>query len=262
MTRDRISFSEMNKYCQCGMQHHLHYNEGIKLPPTPPLIGGNKYHKTLELNHRQKIDTDVDLPLKELTDFYESLVRKEFEGEILLLKKNEKEAGKVNCRDNIISRGIEALGLYHREFAPNIHPLAVEQDFKVDVGKDLPYLYGFIDLIDIYMKVVDHKMSSKSPSEDAAEESIQLIVYALGFYSLYGYLPDEMELQYAIVSDKAKSSKPKICKAVPTEEKIRRFMNRLRHIVEGIVKGVIIPPDQSSWLCGACGYKELGYCPF
>jgi CRISPR/Cas system-associated exonuclease Cas4 (RecB family) len=240
------------------MQYYFQYVEELKLPSTASQITGKEYHSALEINHLQKIDTAEDLPLNELDDFYANKVEESFKEDVLL-KESEKEKGKIAVRDTPISRGQAALKVYHSDLAPGLQPLEVERRFTVPLGKNLPPLVGILDLVTIAMKVVDHKFSAKAPKAEEANSSIQLSAYALGFYELYGYLPDELELQYSVVSEKS-NSKTVVLKTTRTMDQVDRFMNRVRLVVDGIRKGVFIPPDSTSWACGYCGYRDAGYC--
>lgn len=256
--RDYISFSQINQYCRCGIAYFLKYEDGIVLPDSTSLILGKQYHASLEINHRQKVKTIKDLPLPELKDFYASKVEDEFKKDVLL-DKEETEKGKVAVRDNAITRGHAGLQVYHEVLAPFLLPMEVEKNFTVQMDDDLPPLKGIIDLVNIDMSVIDHKTAAKAPPEGEADGSIQLSAYALGFYALYGYLPDELQLQYAIVSEKG-NAKHKVLKTKRTPEQLTRFVERVRRVVDGIRKGVAIPPEQSSWACSYCGYKNTGHC--
>jgi hypothetical protein len=270
---DYISFSQFNLCCRCGIQYKYHYIDGIRLPPTTSLINGKDYHSTVEVNHRQKVDSAIDLPLKDLDDFYAAAVEESFEEEVLLVK-DEKGKAKGTVLDETIKRGHTALRVYHQDLAPFLQPLEIEKEFLADMapfllltkeeeeanlGANLPPLKGVIDLITDDMRVIDHKTAKKSPGKDEAEKSLQLSGYAIGFHSLYGYAPDLLELQYAVVPESLKA------KAVPVKTTrsaghLDSFVRRMILVVNAIRFGVFTPPDQSSWSCGYCEYKDVGIC--
>ncbi len=258
--RDYISFSAMNMYCKCGMQYMLHYEEGVKVPPTTSLINGKEYHGTLEVNHRQKVESRVDLPLQDLKDLYADGVQKAFQGEVLL-KKDENDLGKVEVLDKTLLRGFAALEVYHRDLAPTRQPLEMEKEFKIRLSDDLPPLYGFIDLITEGMVVIDDKTAQKTPAKDEAEKSLQLSTYALAFNDLYGYLPPELRLDYVVVTPKTNKGSASPLSTARNQGQLDRFIKRLRLVVDGICKGVFIPPEQGHWACGYCGYGDMGLCP-
>ena len=257
--RNYVSFSQINTYCQCGYKYYLHYAEDIILPPSPSLILGSAYHSTVETDLRQKISTGTDLPLSEMEAFFANFVEAKFKEEILL-SEDEKERGKSTVMDSCITRGRAALKAFSEDYAPSLQPLEVEKEFNVSLRDDLPPLKGYIDLITTDMSVVDHKTAKKSPSANEADNSLQVSAYALGFKALYGYIPEELELQYTVVPESMKVKTVPL-KTKRTQDQIDRFVNRVVLVVDGIRKGVFIPPEQTSWACGYCGYKDLGYCP-
>jgi hypothetical protein len=256
--KDYISFSQFNLCCRCGIQYKFYYIDGIRLPPTTSLINGKDYHGTVEINHRQKVDSAMDLPLKDLNDFYANAVEDSFKEEILFAK-DEKGKAKGTVLDETIKRGHAALRVYHRDLAPFLQPLEIEKEFLATLADDLPPLKGIIDLITDDMRVIDHKTASKSPAKDEGEKSLQLSGYAIGFHSLYGYLPEDLELQYAIVSESL-NAKAVPVKTTRSEDQLKRFVERVRLVVNAIRFQVFTPPEQSSWACGYCGYKDTGIC--
>jgi putative RecB family exonuclease len=258
MTEDYISFSQFNLCCRCGVQYKLRYIDGIKIPPSTSLINGKDYHSTVEMNHRQKVNSAADLPLADLKDFYASAVETEFKGEVLF-SKDEKGKAKGTVLDETIKRGHAALGVYHKNWAPSLQPLEIEKVFLAPLGDDLPPLKGVIDLITSDMRVVDHKTASKSPSKDEGEKSMQLSGYAIGFHALYGYLPEELELQYSVVPESL-NAKPVSVKTRRSAEQLDSFKERVKLVVNAIRFRVFTPPEQSSWACGYCGYKDAGIC--
>lgn len=260
MTRDYTSFSEINLAARCGIQHALRYKEGIIIPPSTSLIKGTHYHSALDRNHRQKIETSTDLPLGELKEVYAAGVENAFKNEVLL-KKDERDKGKGGTMDLTISGGYAALDVYFKNLAPNIQPLETEVKFKVPLGYELPDLLVVIDTITTEMKVIDYKTSAKTPPSTEAQNSIQFDAYALAFNAKYGFLPPEMELQYAVVTPKTQKASTVVLPTTRTEDHLENFRRRVYYIMDAIRKDVRVPPPQGDWSCGACGYRELNYCP-
>lgn len=258
--RDYVSFSQIDRYCRCGIQYFLYYEEQIVIPQTPNMIMGTSYHKALEFNHRQKVVSGNDLSNVEMNEIGAEYIEEAFENDVLL-SEDDKFKGKMEVKDVVIKRNNAALEVYFKEMAPNIQPLEVEKYFKVNLGDDMPPLVVVIDLITQDFRVVDNKTSAKKPPEGAADDSIQLSTYALAFEHQYGFLPAGLELQYAVVTPKTCAASTVVRKTTRTEEQLDKFKLRLKMVVDGISKRVAIPPPQGDWQCNACGYRELNYCP-
>lgn len=258
--RDHISFSQIDQYCKCGIKYFLYYEEGIVIPSSTSLVLGTTYHKALEVNHTQKIESGTDLPLSDLQECSANGIEEAFKEDILL-SEDEKHKGKIGARDLLIHRSDAALKAYREELALNIQPLEVEKYFKIPLEDDLPPLVVVIDLITQDMRVVDNKTSSKKPPENVADESIQLSAYALAFKNQYGMVPTGLELQHTVVTAKTLSATTVTTKTTRTDEQLDHFKLRLQMVVDGIRKRVAIPPSQGDWQCKSCGYRELNYCP-
>lgn len=260
MSRDYTSFSEINLASRCGIQHGLRYKEGIQIPPSTSLIKGTHYHSALDHNHRQKIESGTDLTLADLQKIYAAGVDNAFKSEVLL-KKDERDKGKGGTFDQVIKNGYASLEVYHRELAPNIQPMETEVKFKVPLGYGLPPLLVVIDTITTDLKVIDHKTSAKTPPSTEAQNSIQFDAYALAFQAKYGFLPEEMQLHYAVVTPKTMKASTHVLTTTRNDDHVENFRRRVFYIMDAIKKDVRVPPPQGDWSCGACGYRELNYCP-
>jgi len=76
---------------------------------------------------------------------------------------------------------------------------------------------------------------------------------------VWGYLPEELELHYAVVPESL-NAKAVPVKTTRSEDQLKRFVERVRLVVNAIRFQVFTPPEQSSWACGYCGYKDTGIC--
>lgn len=253
------SNTQYTTYCECGPKYYYSYILQQKTPPNGLMVGGKDYHETLEYNYLKKVVSMVDLGYPELRDFYENEVKTSFKDEVLMTKDDlAVENAKIVLRDKILVSGQEALKVHLREYAPSLQPIKVEERFEVPLGDGLPNLHGIFDLV-VLKGIVDHKLSAKSPSDNAAEKSDQLSGYSFAYKKLYGKLPEKLQLQYAIVT-KTGNSKAVPLETTRNEGQIERYLKRQKLAIDGIRKGVFVPPSQMSWACDECAYRIYGIC--
>jgi CRISPR/Cas system-associated exonuclease Cas4 (RecB family) len=267
-----LSFSQINMYSRCGIQYYFRYVEGIIVPPASALILGKAFHKAQEEEYKHKLETKQDMPISIVTDLFAEEVERDFSQDVLL-KDEEKTIGKTQVRDRIKDNGINMLTEYYYSVAVNTMPEAVEKEFTIT--EDFPLLMdsntglivelpapvkGYIDLITDKNEVIDTKTSSKTPTKDTAEKSQQLTIYALGYKEIYGTLPEKLRLDCIIQPGKKSPSRVVTLETTRNIEQIERLARRIARVAQGIKAGVFIPPDQGSWACSYCGYRDIEIC--
>lgn len=243
LPKDYISVSQINMYLRCPAQYMFRYERGIVLPPKTPLTKGKCVHKGIETNYSQKIDTFEDLKLSDVQD----AVSTEFEVAKSETDFEDNDPGKV--KDEAIS----LVTLYHKEVAPTVQPLAVEQKVEVELGDTK--LLGFIDVIDSEGYIRDTKTASKTPSADEATKSLQLTAYSLAYRVLYGGDEAGVKLDYLI---QTKTPKTVTLTAQRTEKDIARFENIMAAVARAIDSQNYYP-NPTGFMCNErmCGYHHL-----
>lgn len=266
-----LSFQKINIYSRCGLQYYFRYIKGIQLPPTTAIAMGKAIHKSIETYYASKKESGKDPDLDLLLSTYSDELENAFSEE-LFLEEEEHTKGKSKIKDELKNIGIIGLKTYYKERAPQIVPFLIEEEFKLDlseIAEKLGFdktsyeniiLTGYIDLVDTEGNIIDHKLRrNSSPSKDEAHKSQQLTIYSLGYNYLLGELPKSVKLDNIIVSN-SKNVKLITLEATRNEDDIKRLLRRTIRIIDGIKKGVFIPPDHTSWACSYCLYKKTGDC--
>jgi len=143
----------------------LRYLKGLKMPPVGAVILGKSIHKGLEQNFRHKKQTRIDLPLNKVLEAYSAFFdqTKQKEAEIDWEGENP---GKVK------DEGIGLIKVYHKDVAPPIQPLAVEEEFELGFENVAYTLRGYLDLVDQYKIIRDTKTARRSYPKDTPHKPI------------------------------------------------------------------------------------------
>lgn len=242
--RPHLSVTQMRMYQRCPRQYEYRYIHGLRERPAGALIQGKVFHTTIEDNLTQKIQTETDLPLDEMTDRFATHFKEASEAEDIDWKDETPDEAK--------DTGVTLVTAHHKELAPKLHPAIVEKEFSVPLG-DTHDLNGRIDLIEKDGQIVDHKTAAKSPSQDDADTDMQLTAYAL-VQQLEGAPAPALRLD---VVTKAKTPKAIRLTTVRTENDLLWFVTMFEQIAAAIKTG-IFPPNPNGWHCSktACGYWE------
>jgi len=238
---DHVSHSQTDMWQKCPRQWEYRYVHGLKIPPSGALIEGRCYHETLEHNFKQKISTQVDLPVDDCLDIFSTV----WDAVIM-----EEEVIKWEGRGPGFLKG-EGIGLvkaYTTDVAPSIQPLRVEQTYVSDIG-GVKFIC-IIDLEEASLAVIDHKTSAKRYTQDDVDKSLQASAAAL--------VLDKGIVFYNHVAVKTRVPIIQIVKSYRTRADIEWYADMVTQVIMQMKTG-IAPPRPTGWWCSErfCGYHEM-----
>ena len=101
--------------------------------------------------------------------------------------------------------------------------------------------------------IVDYKtadVKTAEKAEEKAKDSVQLSLYALGYRSKYGRLPDAMELHFV--------ESGLVGRVTPNEKKLKAAETLVQTAAEGI-RNRFFPAKPGYMTCSFCAYQSI--CP-
>jgi len=247
---DHISFTQINCMLTCGRKYWFQYVQGIKTPATPSLIRGIVFHKGMEHNFRQKIETGRDLPIEDVLN-----AAKKAWGKVL----SEQRTG-IDWQDqapsDVRDQTMRLIAIYMERQAPFVMPRSVEEEFHVMLpGLDIE-VTGRIDLTTVEEIITDYKTASKPASELEFQDDLQATMY--GAWRLTDPAVQHVDVQQHVVREDPKKSEirnPQILKTTRTREDVEwSLQHQLVPCVEQIRAG-IFPARNGGWQCSKkwCG---------
>jgi RecB family exonuclease len=158
---------------RCPYQWQQRYIHGRRERPAEAPVTGTAVHAAIERNFRQKIESQTDLPIVELLDFYAEDI---FPRTVL----TEQERSGVEVLwdtdpDKARARGKVMVSEYHGNVAPRIQPEEVELKINVDFGLAVP-VEGRFD-VDREVSVIDVKTGKSAVRKPKEAWRIQAAVY-------------------------------------------------------------------------------------
>jgi CRISPR/Cas system-associated exonuclease Cas4 (RecB family) len=238
------SASQINQYLRCPAQWAYRYVQGLKIPPSSSLVQGSSYHKAMEVNLSQKIETKFDLPTQELLDAYET----EFNTRIEDVEWNaeEKSLGADKVKGKLKDEGVALTSIAHENFNPYINPKEVETPFEIHFENTLYTLNGVIDVVTDDNMIIDHKTSGKTPNAISPNEIIQGAIYCIAKNS------NQVMFNYAIKLKTPKTiSLPK-----QIEDSDKEYVLKLLTSIDQSIGQESFYPNRGSMMCSRkhCGY--------
>ena len=271
-----FSYSQLNMYNRCGQQYKYRYDDGLIQPPNLKMGSGKAIHEALEYNAKHKMRVKEDMPIEQVLDTA-ATAHDKFMAEVEDL--DRKAAGK----DKDESQSI--VGLYRRQQAPTITPLAAEYEFRIvleedETGFDYRPVIGYIDAASELpdprdgptknqriIAVEDYKKVGQKKSQLEVDISPQLTLYDY-VYTLHteGEVPDVIGLrQLGFNGPRAQSPGPYSIPIYRSPEyhtseartnRHKRVLNQLKQAQRAIQAGVFIAVDDPR-VCSWCGYRDI-----
>lgn len=254
MELDHISPSQIAMYLRCPKQWSFRYIDGIIAPPSVSLLVGSAYHDALAVNFMQKIDSFEDLPVGDVLDAFST----SWERQVTRRATRDEEDNQVEEFERIDwqeenphaakDTGITLVGTYCKEVAPRIQPVAVEKPCTIEVlGMKM---VGRMDLETDTRRIVDHKTSSKSKTQDEIDRELQPSAYGL-----MTMRPVDFDFHIAV---KTQTPKIQIVSTRRTTADVIWFLRLAQQVWAAMTTG-ICPPNPTGWWCSEkyCGYWNM-----
>lgn len=231
------SASQINMYMRCPAQWFFRYVEGYKQPPTAAMIQGTSYHKGVEINYAQKIQSKKDLPIDDVLDAYAT----EFGNRII-----EAEDTPEKDRGELKDQGVGLIKAYHETLAPTIQPIAVEKPFTIDFDNVDYTVEGFVDVIAEGGFVRENKTTAKTPNAVSEDHFVQGTLYALAEDV------DAVTYDYAV-----KLKTPKVVTlTVEIPDHQKAFVLGMVGKIDHAIRSEVFYPNRGSFMCSRrnCGF--------
>jgi len=253
-----LSASSVNTFVKCGQAWWYAYIAGIKAPPRLKATRGIAVHRAVELDMRQKVTSQEDLPIDDMLDAYDTSWNEEIADGF--------ERGNDNPGE-IKDAGVKLVKLYRKEVAPKIQPTLVEHPIQykinnqvftgqLDVAQDVPVnLWGDPDY---RIEIRDTKTTGRAPMPE--NYLFNMTGYAIGARQALGEVEADTVFDYLVATPGGKVYSREIRYGGPiTDDQIRRFGATVGAVADAIKKGSFVPNGPVSGMCRYCGYYKM--CP-
>jgi RecB family exonuclease len=226
------------------------YVHTIKSPPRLRAVRGIAVHLAVEVDMRQKMTSMVDLPIDDMLDAYDE----KFEREV----GNGYEEDAAEDIGEVKDRGYDLVRLYHRQAAPSIQPVLVEEPLSFSINGQT--YTGQIDLAtrDDAGKLVirDTKTTARSPSP--SQYQLNMVGYAVAARQRTGETEADTVLDYLVATNQPKYLPIAAGGPIP-DEQIVGFSQVVADVGAAIKAGRFVPNGLVNGACSWCGYTRI--CP-
>lgn len=238
----RLSQQQIDDYLTCPLKYKYASIMRIPVLKHHAVVYGAALHKAVETFYRQKM-ADKTMPLSDLLEVFEN----SWDQEGFLSAQHEE------LRLSQAKKVLE--NFWQREKSNPTTPTFIEKPFRVGFSRvQLVGRMDRVDIVDKKVKILDFKSSENVTQEQAnrrARESVQLGIYALAYYKIYGQIPDSVGLYFlenGMVGDLA-----------PDLSYLSKVEQWIKQTEQGILSGNFAA--QPSYLaCAFCVFNSI--CPF
>jgi len=236
-----LSLSKIDMYTRCPMQIEWRYVKGIIAPPGIAMVEGSKYHETAAYRN-ERVMKNKKVTANELLDHFCDRVTD------MLAKdgRDDIEWGEES-EDTLLQRAKKLIPHLYKELAPIGKPVVVEEKFKFHV-ENIPVV-GITDLRD-EGGVADYKVVGQKKNQAAADNSVQLTIYAL-FHKT-----KKVRLDQLVKSKEGEGVRVWSARGPGDFKWLSIIAGRTW---DSIMAGTFPPCDPSSWVCSPkwCGWYRL-----
>lgn len=260
-----ISYSQVWTYLNCSLRYYFQYVRGLPRERTSiALMFGSAIHKALERyysdvmsNKEPKEPPGLDL-LQALFSEHLTASISDCKLPIIYKKDTPDPEQALILGHNMLEKVYEDLALPRGYLVAGVEvPLAAS---LVD-AKNQPIdmmLTGVVDLIlldpDMRPIVVDFKTAKQAKAQSAADEDIQMSVYAyLMAENNYADPQEPLDCRFQVFR-KLKTPKLETITTQRTQDHRARLIKLINAVLSGIENQVFIP--NKGWLCSDCAYAD------
>ena len=258
--------SSLSAFAICGERGRRQYIEREYAGTRPRLVRGSAFAHGTRTAMMQKMQEQTLPTVEELTDVVGDQFNARWDNEDVILEPSERDAGVDAVRGYQHDLATDLIGLYRRETAPSIDPIAVERRIVVKPRDMNIELSGQVDLAARYRTtgtiIYDDKTSEKSPNTNAATVSPQLSMYALVWKAEKGSLPDALQLNHHVRTPAKRDLKLVQQPTTRDDEDMRVVVARLNATIEAVEAGRFIPAPADAWQCSEAWCQYWSTCPF
>lgn len=259
MSAPGFSNTQMSTYTMCGERFRRRYIEKDHEPANSGLIRGSAVARAAHHDLKWKCDTGQLADRAEVIAMARDHVADRFQNQEVELDETEALLGKAKVRDETVDDAVTAIGLYHDEVAVKIDPWMVEPRIVVHLPNVGRNLVMYPDVVEKDYTIRDLKTSKKTPGDDAAEQSEQLPMYAMGLRFSSGHVSPRQVLDYVVLIKKPKTIHRE---AHHDRNDHARTLLRVEQAVRGIDAGIFLPAQAGSWWCSRKWCSYYGTCPY
>lgn len=253
-----LSASSVTTFLRCGQQWFFAYVAAVKAPPSLRAIRGIAAHAAVEVDMRQKMVTGIDIPVDDMMDAYDtSWAEETVDGYSIT---GDEKPGEVK------DKGYELVRLYHKEVAPTIQPIMVEEPIQFNINGQA--YSGQIDLgqmveVDLgwgppeeRLVIRDTKTTGRTPAEEAY--LLNMTGYAISQRQKTGLIEADIVLDYLVALKEPKYKEIRMGGPV-SDAQIAQFANVVGSVADAIKAERYVPNGLINGSCGWCGYRAI--CP-
>jgi putative RecB family exonuclease len=245
--RSTISASRLGLFLQCRLKFYFRYVAQVQKPATPSKHAGSTAHAVLQ---------HWNLARWRREEFQVERYKLLFESQWTTLQ----SGADINWDGQEFSERQSSWNALEHYFAatpiqPDERPEAVEVSVETDLSKHgLPTLVGIIDLVRAGGRIVDFKLTGKTPaSEQAAHTNeVQLVFYSLMYRDATGNKESGVELHHLV---RTKTAKLILTPLPPASEgQQTRVFRQIESYQHGLERQDFVPSP--GFHCAACDYFE------
>lgn len=249
-----ISTSALETLFMCGLAFWYKYVDRTGEPVRVRQCAGIGTHFGREYNLRQKLDTEMDLPMVEVTDAARDKVQSLFGDHDWSPSPEFAGKSKPHARGICTDMAVELTAEDYGAFQVDLKPAGVEETMAVQYPGLSRLIVGKVDVRLPTNAIIDLKTGKRAYGQSRTDESMSLSTYGLLTLVTQGILPPSF-LIHNVVRSKT-GCRTDVYETTRTKEDLQRQLERFAAGIRAIEAGNFCPCSCEHWKCCPewCGF--------
>jgi hypothetical protein len=220
------------------------------VPPGIAAVIGGSAHEAFELNFKQKLTTDEDLPLGDLEDCAATSYKEKLQDQGVFIPYSDLPNAKLEMAKGK-DMAVAVCKPFKEDFAPQIQPLIIEQKMTLEI-EGLPTIVGYPDLYTTNKRLSDSKTAGKKWGDQQVQTATQPTLYREMIKAATNEYPALMTIDQFV---KTKEPYYHCAETTRTDDDFRILIDRFTVMMKMINAGIFPPSKPDSWWCSPkwCG---------
>ncbi len=244
-----LSKTQITMYQRCPYQYFCRYVEGLKVPPSSPLLIGSAFDTAINLEYETKIKNGKGEKVSTLQDCFAEYFDREKGNTIF--EEDEKP-------EELKDTAIKTVKTFHDEICVKVEPVEVQKKDTVKFDNVDYELMVVVDVVDKDGMVIDNKTASKSWPAGKEFQELDPVIYSLWYEANKKKEEKGFRFDIGVMTKTPKTQQ--LSRKVTAEEKTG-FLKFVAYVHDSInrdkERGMFLPRTDH-FLCSRkkCGYYQ------
>lgn len=255
---DHLSASSITQLLRCPEQFRQYRFLGKKQRPGGVQLAGRADSEALALHFGKQVEDGIGLTVEDVQDAYATAFNREVNE--VGVSEIDWRGDPFKTRGKLLDNGAYLTGLYRKQVAPEVVPIASELKFQVHQPNWIVPIVGYLD-VETETRIIERKSMGRTESKPKGDWIAQGHIYQLTMQKDLAWhlsVRNENKLKQAVYGEQAAFTLERnVQRDRMTDLMVTQAMETIKHLYtvygpDNVWPGALTHP----WACQYCGYSN------